>query len=492
MTLEAQNEARESGSRRTWLLWLAVASLPLMGFWLYGLFDLDEGFYAAVTSAMLRSGDWITPHYNGTPWFEKPILLYWFSAPSVAAFGESVGPRLPSVLATIGLVALCGGFVRRHFGEGSGRAAMVVLGTSLITALVGRMMLVDPLLVFFFAAAMLCWWRSLRDCGRWRLLAGACLGAAVLAKGPVAILLFGGIWLWTLLAEKELRPSILNWVDNLGAFVVMAAVIALWYWPCWMVNGDRFVQDFLIAQNIGRFTGGDQAHKVPIWSHPIYFPVVLAVGMLPWWPFVVRRVRPAQEAADASQDEVERFLWRWFWVVLVFFSISGSKLPHYIYPAVPALGMVLGTRLAGKKPSVFISRPAFGVVFMALMLAVVATSAGLGYYRSSGQAEVHSLATRARSLGGDVVAFQMGRRTKDRGTGKLKVMETSLPSLEFYVNRVVPQVEDFALVLKNPQPSLILTRVGRIGEPELIQVGVAGRNIWCKERGDKYELWELK
>lgn len=123
---------------------------------------------------------------------------------------------------------------------------------------------------------------------------------------------------------------------------------------------------------------------------------------------------------------------------------------------------------------------------------VLCTLAGTLYYASSGQAEVHALAHKARSLGGEVVAYQMGRRTKDRGTGKLKVMETSLPSLEFYVNRVVPQVEDLALLLKNPQRSLILTRVGRIGEPELRQVGFAGRSIWRKERGEKYELWELK
>ena len=62
-----------------------LALIPLLGFWAYGLFDMDEGFYASVTSAMLRRKDWLIPYYNGQPWFEKPILLYWFTTPSLAA-----------------------------------------------------------------------------------------------------------------------------------------------------------------------------------------------------------------------------------------------------------------------------------------------------------------------------------------------------------------------------------------------------------------------
>ena len=112
---EAKNE------RALWALTLLLAALPLLGWWLYGLFDLDEGFYASVTGEMLRRGDWITPYFNGEPWFEKPILLYWFAAPSVALFGEAIGPRLPSIFASLGLYALVGIFLSSRLTSATAR-----------------------------------------------------------------------------------------------------------------------------------------------------------------------------------------------------------------------------------------------------------------------------------------------------------------------------------------------------------------------------------
>ena len=46
-----------------------ICTIPLLGWWMYGLFDLDEGFYAAVVAEMNRRGEWITPFFNGKPWF---------------------------------------------------------------------------------------------------------------------------------------------------------------------------------------------------------------------------------------------------------------------------------------------------------------------------------------------------------------------------------------------------------------------------------------
>ena len=57
------------------------ACLPLFGWWMTGLFDVDEGFYGAVVAEMNRRHEWITPYFNGHPWFEKPILLYWLAKP---------------------------------------------------------------------------------------------------------------------------------------------------------------------------------------------------------------------------------------------------------------------------------------------------------------------------------------------------------------------------------------------------------------------------
>lgn len=479
--------------------WLLLASLPLLGFWLYGLFDMDEGFYAAVTREMLWRGDWITPHYNGVPWFEKPILQYWFAAPSVLAFGETVGPRLPSVLATVGLIALCGAYARRYFSDTAGKWAMLVLGTTLLTAIIGRMMLADPLLVLFLSATFFSWWRSVGGCGWWRVGAGACLGAAVLAKGPVAIAVFGAVWLWTLFAEPERRRSVLNLVDNLGAVLATLFVIALWYVPCYMANGQRFVDEFLIAQNLGRFRGGDAAHPgsiggIPVWlAIPLYYPLVLAVGMLPWWPWARK---PVQEDPDDPEGaEARRLLWRWFWVVLVFFSISGSKLPHYIYPAIPPLAILIGERLSRRSWKEWTPGLPKAAIIAPIATCLFVNALAIAYYVTGGQEELHALARWAKQQGPEVATFKLGRQTADRGTGRLEVQETSKPSLVFYVGKEVPMVGELTLFVAPRKPALFITRQGRIGEEQIAEATSRGMTLTRLNppvRTRKYEVWELK
>ncbi|HZH99303.1 MAG TPA: hypothetical protein VEX38_10055, partial [Fimbriimonadaceae bacterium] len=131
---------RTDSPAKVWAVTFAVAIFPLLGFWLYGLFDLDEGFYAAVSWEMMQRGEWITPYYNGNPWFEKPILLYWFAIPSISAFGEEVGPRLPAVLATVSLYGVCGIFLARCVSLTAGRLCVLILGSCLLLVGVGRMM----------------------------------------------------------------------------------------------------------------------------------------------------------------------------------------------------------------------------------------------------------------------------------------------------------------------------------------------------------------
>ena len=94
-----------------WLVICLAAALPFLGFWLTGLTDLDEGYYGAVAAEMNRRGEWLIPFYNGSPWFEKPILLYWLAKPSLMLFGEVVGPRLPSVVCSLGTLAVVAWFV---------------------------------------------------------------------------------------------------------------------------------------------------------------------------------------------------------------------------------------------------------------------------------------------------------------------------------------------------------------------------------------------
>lgn len=476
-------------AKRERLFWAAtflLAALPLFGWWLYGLFDLDEGFYAAVTSEMLRRGDWITPYYNGQPWFEKPILLYWAAAPFMALFGEDFGPRIPSVLANLGLYAMVGVFVARRTSPAAGRWTVLVLGLSPLMAIWGKMMMFDALFVLCLTGSFLALYRSFSEGWKWRLVSGLALGLAVLAKGPVAIVfwvLMMGVTAWR---QPGIRRSVFDGTANTAAFFAMLAAIAIWYVPAYLANGQAFVQEFLIEQNIGRFTGGDKAHGVQWYLHPIYFPLILGVGLFPWsWRIVESWPRKIEEGEVGSS--FFQFCAHWGLIVLVFFTISGTKLPHYILPAGVPIAILCARRLES---------PLFGLptLLWGITLTVILNFAGISYYRSSGQEEAHRIARWLREQRGPVAVYQLSRRESDRGTGKLELKDTSLPSLGMVLGRNFIKTDDLTQVDRSELPVWVFTRKGRMRSTDLVRYR-AERLVVGRVRPplptDKFEVWRL-
>ena len=453
-TMSVRGEGAGGGENRSWTRALWWALLPLLGWWMTGLFDLDEGFYAAVVSEMNRRGDWITPFYNGEPWFEKPILLYWLGKPLVALFGESFGPRLPSVLSALALYGVVGWFFNRRLGSARAIWAVSILGTSLLFVAIGRLMMTDMPFVATLTACLLLFYLSLVETPKWRLPAAALLGLAVLAKGPVAAIFFVGIAGLTFWLIPSLRSGFRGgWLPAIPAFF---AVVALWYVPCWMVNGDLFVQKFLIEQNLGRFSGGDQAHTVGFLQGLPIYPITLFVGMLPWSLGFIKALR----SPFSDGDSLTSFLKIWFWFVFVFFVIAGAKLPHYILPAAVPLGLLLSRHGAGSPVM-----PRSGLI-TSIAMAIIANAALIFYY-NQGHAEIHQLAKSLRSTSqGDlpVMVYQMPRRENDRGTGSLHLRETSHPSLVLYLNRTLVEGESLADVqqLSGQGAFWILTRKNRL------------------------------
>ncbi|MBC8064456.1 MAG: glycosyltransferase family 39 protein [Chlorobia bacterium] len=489
---------------------LCLAVVPLFGWWLTGLFDLDEGFYAAVVGEMNRRGEWVTPYFNGQPWFEKPILLYWLAKPMVAIFGDTIGPRLPSVLSTIGCYLLIAWYARRRLSEDAAAWSVAILGSSLVFVAVGRLMMTDMPLVLAFSAAMLMFWESLVGDRRWRLLSAGLLGVAVLAKGPVALILFALIAGWTYWRERELRPAFRgHWL--FGTFI-LAAVICLWYVPAYLANGDLFVQKFLIEQNIGRFTGGDKAHTIKaVWAYILYIPVIF-IGMMPWSYWMRMSWRESGEfAADESgtskkvvegnvQDQTQafmRFLKAWALIIFLFFSISSAKLPHYVLPVFVPLAILLGVCFARCKPLENVRTLAFPIAWT-LAVSILANAGFLWWYQQSGQSEAHAFARyiRANSLHKvqrTVAVFQIPKKEGRLSAGTLRLQETSLPSFLLYLDTTVNEADTVEEVIEK-NSHWLFTRKGRITEltkgkfssldKRLNPIGPVGDNFELYEVGD--------
>jgi 4-amino-4-deoxy-L-arabinose transferase-like glycosyltransferase len=307
------------------LLWAVLLALPML--WHLGgtpLFDVDEGAFSEATREMLASHDWGHTTLNGADRFDKPIGIYWLQATAVSVFGLSeFALRLPSALAGWIMGLALGGFAARRWGQGAGMLAGAVAVTSLGPQLIGRGATADGLLNLLIVLSALDLWRFIESGGKAPLRrAYTWVGLGLLVKGPVAVLVPGAAFL--LWCATSRRWSVLRAAaSDLVGWVLVLAIAVPWYAYALHRHGTAFIDGFLLHHNVQRFTGTVGGHA----GSPLYYLVVLPVLAMPWAPLLVAvaaRVRPLW------RDPLMRYLLAWAGFVLVFFSLSSTKLPHYV------------------------------------------------------------------------------------------------------------------------------------------------------------------
>lgn len=314
---------------------LALVVLYLLRLGAAPLFDVDEGAFAEATRELLVSGDWGHTTLNGTDRFDKPILVYWLQAVSMALFGANEwAVRLPSALCVAGAAWFTGRFAARRWGAWTGALAAWVMGSSLGLLAIGRASTADGLLNALLVLTSLCLWRfaetGSRPSLRW---AYVWCGLGLLAKGPVAVVVPGGaLLLWSLSSDRGRTAWRAAWYWP--GWVIALAIAAPWYVYALQRHGMAFVNGFLMRHNVERFTGTLEGHG----GNVLYYVVVLPLLLLPWTPLLVlvlTRVRPLW------RDPLSRFLLLWAAFVLGLFSLSGTKLPHYMLYGLAPLAMLM-------------------------------------------------------------------------------------------------------------------------------------------------------
>ena len=195
--------------RRSFLPVLLLASVSFIASLGRGaIADSDEAFYAESSREMVESGDWLTPHFNYEPRFQKPILYYWLTAAAYEATGPTeFSARVWSALAGIGLVLLVTACGRRWFDETTGLLAGAIAATSFGYFALARMALPDLPLAFFTTLAI---WAAFvatlereRHSRRWLLLAAAAAALGFLTKGPLALIIPALVVVPVLLIERR-------------------------------------------------------------------------------------------------------------------------------------------------------------------------------------------------------------------------------------------------------------------------------------------------
>jgi 4-amino-4-deoxy-L-arabinose transferase-like glycosyltransferase len=324
------------------ILVLCVLCLVVFFFQLgsHPLWDVDEGMHASTSKDMVLSGDWVTTRVNGKNFYDKTVLFNWFAALSFLVFGfTEFAARMPAALLGLGTVLVTYLLGRRLFGPRAGLLGGVVLATSPEFIVLSRSVMHDISLAFFITLALSFFFIAFST-GHRRgvnlVLFYASLGFAVLAKGPIGLLLPGliiGLFLLVKGRLAFLKEMSLGW----GSLVFLA-VAAPWYVLISIRNED-YASYFFLKQNFGNFLSKVQAHHP---EHFYYYVPVLLGGMLPWSFFApLAVVRPLRQGLRNLDDGV-LFLLLWFSVIFLFFSAANSKLATYILPAFPAAALLVG------------------------------------------------------------------------------------------------------------------------------------------------------
>lgn len=330
---------------------LVVAILALwFGFLeVRGLYFPDEGRYAEIPREMLATGDWVTPRLNGIPYFEKPPLQYWVTAAVFAVAGEDewtvrLWPALAGLAAVVAVLLT----VRRLLSRRAGWMAAAVMGSCWGYFLGTQFVTLDMSLTAFMTGALCAFLVAQearsgpRERRNYMLAAWALCALAVLTKGIVGV----ALPVLAVMAYVALTRdfSLLRRLHIGAGLAVFAAIAAPWFVLAELRN-PGFADFFFIREHLLRYLRPEHRRPGPWW----YF-VPIAIGFLmPWLPAIAasswRQVpRPRTPAADGI--DVRRFAWCSAAAIFVFFSLSSSKLPAYIMPAMGAAAIAVAAPLA--------------------------------------------------------------------------------------------------------------------------------------------------
>lgn len=345
------------------------------------LWDEDEPKNAECAREMLERGDWLVPTFNYQLRTDKPILLYWLMLLAYHAAGVSEwSARCVSAALGVGTCLLTYGLGARLYRPAVGAWAGAALATSLLFGVAARAATPDSTLIFSTTLALYLYVRhgGVTSGTPSRLgLASvyAAMGLAVLAKGPVGVVLPtavlvlfelcrpsaetrpaaappGGTWRDALVSAvrsvaRTLAPGrVLAAIWRLRPLVAVAVVGAValpWYVAVGLATDGAWLAGFLGKHNVGRFTTAMEGHDGPIF----YYLIAILIGMFPWSVWLTHalvRLTARVRGGDPRRTS-DVFLASWAGMYVGFFSLAGTKLPSYVLPAYPALAIVVAVIL---------------------------------------------------------------------------------------------------------------------------------------------------
>ena len=328
--------------------WVVVVFLVVFSgffiFWGLGrttLVDWDESIYAGVAKEMVVRGDWLTLYWNGQKFFEKPPLYFWLTALNFLIFGfsEFAARFWSAILGIIGVVVVYF-FGREVFDRLAGFTAALILASTPHWVLQSRNGTLDIMAASFVILTLYFFWKARKEPRFWKI-SGIFLGLTFMTKNVVAVipLLIMGIFAALEISfERNLKkyPS-----KSLLLFILCSLLVILpWHLIMLLIHGQDFIGEYFFYHILAR-TRGIEGHSKPwFW----YFIVLQHWGRF-WYLLFLGAIYLL--AGFIVRDGIKKhkpgfFLFLWFFLAFLIFSISKSKIEWYIIPLYPAMALLIG------------------------------------------------------------------------------------------------------------------------------------------------------
>jgi 4-amino-4-deoxy-L-arabinose transferase-like glycosyltransferase len=340
----------------------------------FGFIGPDEPRYAWIARDMAESGDWVTPRLYGKAWFEKPVFYYWSAALCFKLFGvNEASARLPSAICALVATLALAWLALRLGGWHSARWVLLLLPSTVGMIGFSHAAATDMPFSAMLSVAMVCaavalelvppagvpaeerregqslFGQEKRTIYVSLALFGLFLGVAVLTKGPAALILAGGAMLLWAASTKHWREALrLFHPISVGTFLLTCLP---WYVLCARRNPD-FFRIFIIEHNFKRYLTPEFQHIQPFW----YYLPIMIIALLPWIFWLAWFAKSDRSKPEDGYPRAQiLFLAAWGVFPVLFFSLSKSKLPGYVLPAVFPLGFLISLAVtrALKSGSVF-------------------------------------------------------------------------------------------------------------------------------------------
>lgn len=371
LAVAAHRGRRSAVAREEWTLRVlggvlaGILLLRLAGLGLYPLMDPSEARYAEIARRMLAHGDWLSPMFeDGVPLRGEPPLAFWAQALGMRLFGiGEFGARLSSWLFHVASALLIVRIGQRERSLAVGLVAAIAYSSCLLGLIASGAAHAEPALTFSLLLAFLGFRGGMLDADAMGARLGFVgLGLALLAKGPVALLLLlVPCIFWTAWNCQWIAFRALPWFS--GGMLASAIVVP------WHALAEMRSPGFLHGLLIGEHWRG--AHAAPHGTVWLY----LAGALLPWTLLLPLLFRG--DWRTTSSRGYLSFLWVWALFTPLLFTMAGNVSWTCALSALPAWSLLLADGLARKKRPSALWATAMCAISLPLLFFLVVIDGGL-------------------------------------------------------------------------------------------------------------------